>query len=169
MQIVYQIAEQLGNIPAEIVIIILSTLPIGELRGALPIALTIYDMPIAKAIFLSILGNILPVYFLLIFFEKGSKYARKHSEYADKLLDKLFERTRRKLETKVQKYGPWALTLFVAIPLPVTGAWTGTLAAFVFGLPKKKSFFAILAGLCIASIIVTIITLGAVATIKTIF
>jgi len=75
-------------------------------------------------------------------------------------MQKLFERTRRKLNGRVEKYGYWALTLFVAIPLPVTGAWTGTLAAFVFGLPKKASFIAIFIGVCISATIVTLVTLG---------
>lgn len=80
--------------------------------------------------------------------------------WAKKLFDWLFERTRRKLNNQVAKYGYWALAIFVAIPLPATGAWTGALAAFVFGLPRKKSFLAILLGVCMAAIIVTLVTIG---------
>jgi len=77
--------------------------------------------------------------------------------------DWLFDRTRRKLTGRVEKYGYWALTLFVAVPLPVTGAWTGALAAFVFGLPKKKALLAIFVGVCISATIVTLVTVGSSA------
>jgi uncharacterized membrane protein len=148
------------SVPPPLATLLLAMLPVGELRGALPVAILVYKLPLALAIFLSILGNILPVYFLLMFFEKVSRWLMSRYGFADKFFQWLFERTRRKLHDKVQKYGYWALAMFVAIPLPVTGAWTGTLGAFVFGLPRKKSFFAILAGVCVSAAIVTVLTLG---------
>lgn len=163
MSLSLTIAQQLQSIPPQVATLLLASIPVGELRGALPVALTVYKLPLAQAVFWSILGNMLPVYFLLLFFEKGSAWISARSPYAKELLEKLYERTRRKLDGKVEKYGVWALALFVAIPLPVTGAWTGTLAAFVFGLPRKKAFGSILVGVCIASIVVTLLTLGAQA------
>ncbi len=162
-----KIGELLSGIPAELAVVLLAMLPIGELRGALPVALTVYDMSIVEAVFYSILGNILPVYFLLVFLEKGSVWLSRRSDLARRFFEWLFERTRMKLEEKVDKYGVWALALFVAVPLPVTGAWTGTVAAFVFGLSRKKAMAAILAGLFISAAIVTLITLGVAASIKT--
>ncbi len=155
-----QIVASLAGIPPEVATIILAMVPIGELRGALPVALVVYDMSIFKAVTLSVLGNILPVYLLLLFFEVVSRWLSERSESARRFFEWLFERTRRKLAPQVEKYGPWALILFVAIPLPVTGAWTGSLAAFVFGLPKKEAFIAILIGLFISAAIVTVLTLG---------
>jgi len=151
--------------PPEVATVLLAMLPIAELRGALPTAIVVYDLPVWKAILLSIIGNMLPVYFLLIGFEKVSQWLRVRFVFFDNLFNKLFDRTRQKLESKVDKYGAWALALFVAIPLPVTGAWTGTLAAFVFGLSKKKSFFAIFVGLLMAAAIVTALTLVTVSTV----
>lgn len=150
----------LKSVPPSLATLLLSMIPVGELRGALPVAILVYKMPVAMAIIISIIGNMLPVYFLLMFFEKVSRWLINRYDFADRFFEWLFERTRRKLHTKVQKYGYWALALFVAIPLPVTGAWTGTLGSFVFGLPKKKSFLAILAGVCVSSVIVTVLTFG---------
>jgi uncharacterized membrane protein len=149
------------DVPPQLATVLLATLPVGELRGALPIALLVYKLPVFEAVVLSIFGNMLPVYFLLMFFEGAARWISKRSKLAERLLEKMYERTRLKLHDQVRKYGYWALMLFVAIPLPVTGAWTGTLAAFVFGLPRKKSFIAILIGVCISSLIVTGLTLGA--------
>ena len=153
------------DFPPEVATVLLAMLPIAELRGALPAAIVVYDLPVWKAILLSIIGNMLPVYFLLIGFERVSQWLRVRFVFFDVLFNKLFDKTRQKLESKVDKYGVWALALFVAIPLPVTGAWTGTLAAFVFGLSKKKSFFAIFVGLLMAATIVTVLTLATVNTV----
>ena len=149
------------DVPPQLATVMLAALPVGELRGALPVALLVYRLPVFEAVALSILGNMLPVYFLLMFFEGAAEWLSKRSEFANRVLERLYERTRLKLHDRVRKYGYWALALFVAIPLPVTGAWTGALAAFVFGLPRKKSFMAILAGVCVSALIVTGLTLGA--------
>lgn len=166
MDIARIIAESLKNIPPELATVIMAALPIIELRGALPIALVVFKLPIPLAFFWSIVGNMLPVYFIFLFLEHGAKWLRARSDIIDRWLDWLFERTRIKLAHKVEKHGAWALALFVAVPLPVTGAWSGALAAFVFGLPKKKAFLALLVGTSIAAIIVAFLTLGAAATIK---
>lgn len=156
----------LASLPPSVATILLAMLPIGELRGSLPVALTVYDMSLVPAVFFSILGNILPVYFLLVFFEQVSKFLSQRYEVWQRFFDWLFERTRRKLGDKIEKYGSWALILFVGIPLPVTGAWTGSLAAFVFGLDKKKAFLAILTGLFLSAAIVTVLTLGTALTVN---
>lgn len=166
MSFINTLIEYLQGIPPELATMILSVMPIVELRGALPVALLVYKLPIASAFFWSLIGNIIPVYFLLVFFERFSNWIRPRSKTADRFLTWLFERTRRKLNGQIEKYGYWALAIFVAIPLPATGAWTGALAAFVFGLPKQKSFWAIAAGTAVAALFVTAITLSANATIR---
>jgi uncharacterized membrane protein len=161
-----ELGALLGGVPSWFAVIVLAMLPIGELRGALPVALTLYGLPLIPAMLLSVVGNMLPVYFILTFLEKVVPWSRTRSQYAERFWEWLFERTRRKLEGKVEKYGPWALAMFVAVPLPVTGAWTGSVAAFVFGVPKTKAFFSTLLGVCIASIIVAVVTLGASLTVR---
>lgn len=169
MEILQYLVQALSSIPPQLATVVLAMVPVGELRGALPVALTLYKLPVIEAMFWSIVGNMLPVYLLLVFFEKTAAWLQQHSPLADRLLQKLYDRTRHKLDGKVEKYGPWALTLFVAVPLPVTGAWTGSLAAFVFGLPKKQAFLAILAGVVIAAVIVTFVTVGVTATVQRFF
>ncbi len=163
------LVEVMKAVPSEAATVILATMPVGELRGALPVALVVYKIPIPLAVFLSILGNMLPVYFLLVFYEQVSGWLSKRSARAETFFEWLFERTRLKLHAKVEKYGYWALALFVSIPLPVTGAWTGTLAAFVFGMSKPKAFLAILVGVCISAVIVTTITLGSFSMVRAVF
>jgi uncharacterized membrane protein len=163
------LVEIMRSVPSEVATVILATLPVGELRGALPVAILVYKMPVWPAVILSVLGNMLPVYFLLLFNERVADWLSERSSLARSFFDWLFERTRRKLHAKVEKYGYWALALFVAVPLPVTGAWTGTLAAFVFGMPRKKAFIAIFVGVCVSAAIVTGITMGTFSVVKTLF
>lgn len=166
MQLLITIAETLKTVPPQLATTVLAMIPIGELRGALPVALTVYKLPLLQAAFWSILGNMIPVWFLLTFFEFASKIVEQHSPRGRELLEKLYERTRRKLHNQVERYGVWALILFVGVPLPVTGAWTGSLAAFVFGLPREKAFFAIFLGVLISAIIVSLLTLGVSFTVQ---
>ncbi|MBI4022062.1 MAG: small multi-drug export protein [Candidatus Andersenbacteria bacterium] len=151
----------MAGIPPALATILLAALPVGELRVALPTALLVYDLPLPYAAALSIVGNMLPVYFLLVGLEGVSSWARRVSPLADRLLGWLFARTRRRLDARVARLEHWALAIFVAIPLPATGAWTGALAAFVFGLPRWRSFLAILVGVCAAAALVAALTVGA--------
>lgn len=155
------ILDALRGLPPEIATLIMSMLPVTELRGSLPIALLIFKLPIASALFWVLLGNLLPAYFLLVFFERITIFLRPRSKTFDTFCIWLFDRTRRKLHDKVEKYGHWALALFVAVPLPITGIWTGALAAFVFGLEKKRAFMALAVGAVAAALIVAAITLSA--------
>lgn len=157
------VVEVLKGVPPELATVVLATVPVGELRGALPVALVVYKLPVVLAVVLAIAGNMLPVFFLLKYIGPVTRWVSGRSEMVDRFLHWLFERTRRKLDERVERYNYWALALFVAIPLPVTGAWTGALAAFVFGLPRQKSFVAILVGVCVSAAVVTVLTLGSVA------
>ena len=140
---------------------LLAMTPIGELRVALPIALTLYNMNWAWAFFISVLGNLVPIVFLLLFLEPVSKWLSDNFKFFQRFFTWLFERTRRKSSFRLEKYGPIALISFVAIPLPLTGAWTGTIVAFLFGIPFKKAFSLISLGVVIAgAIVLALIQLG---------
>lgn len=147
--------EELINsgIPKELIVIIISALPIVELRGALPVAINLFHMPWYWAFCLSVIGNLLPVPILLLFFESLARLASK-VEVGRKLVNWVLERTRRQGEL-IQRYERIGLILFVAIPLPVTGAWTGSIAAFLLGIKFNYAFFSIFCGLIIAGAIVT--------------
>jgi len=141
------------GIPGDIVVVIIATLPIVELIGAIPVAMHLFDMPIPRSYILCVIGNIIPVPFILLLLGPVSRFLRKLKIF-DRFFGWLFARTRRRSET-IRKYEELGLIIFVAIPLPVTGAWTGSLAAFLFGLRFWPSFFCALAGVCIAGVIVT--------------
>jgi len=139
-------------------IALLSTLPITELRGAIPLALTIYKMPVFPTYIFAVLGNIVPAIFLLFYLKPFSNFLCRWCLF-NMFFKWLFKRTRRH-EEKYEKYGALFLLFFVAIPLPGTGAWTGSVAAFVFGIRFWYAFPTIVGGVMIAGIIVTLTSLG---------
>ena len=137
---------------------LVAMLPIAELRGAIPLGIYWGLSPILVFI-IAIIGNMVPVPLILLFLEGIEKYLRK-SEKMARALDWLFERTYKKADEKVRRWEYLALILFVAIPLPGTGAWTGSLIAYLFKFDIKKSMLSIFAGVLIAGAIVLIASLG---------
>lgn len=133
--------------------IILSLLPIAELRGGIPYAY-LTGTPIWLAYVVCVAANFFVGPIVFIFLETAHKWLIKWQPY-EKLFDLMINRVRRKTAHLIRKYGFWGITLFVAIPLPVTGAYTGSIAAWVFGLDKKKSLLAVFVGVCIAGLIVS--------------
>lgn len=143
-------------IPSWLWILFIAMLPIVELRGALPIAALAYGMPWYEAIGLSILGNMLPVPFILWGMPLAEKIMRKVPLF-DRFFNWLFARTRRKAQDTLNTWGLIGLAIFVAVPLPVTGAWTGSLAAYLFGFKKPQALASIFAGVVAAGAIVSAI------------
>lgn len=144
-----------------IIIILLSASPFSELRGGIPVGLGLGLEPLF-VILLSMFINCLvffPVYFGLKFFYNKIFYKWSIARY-------FVERTRRKGKPYIEKYGLFGLAIFVAIPLPVTGAWTGSALAWLLGLDWKKSFVAVSLGVIIAGIVVSAISLGVLAGLK---
>ncbi|MGA1872732.1 MAG: COG2426 family protein [Thermoplasmatota archaeon] len=137
-------------------VVLVAMLPIIELRGALPIAIGL-DLQWGVAMVLSLIGNLIPVPILMVFFGRVEKFLRRW-RFFRVFFDRLFESTRRKGERKVQVWGEIGLILFVAVPFPVTGAWTGTLAAYLLKLNKKRAFLSIFVGVVIAGFIMTIVS-----------
>ena len=131
--------------------------PISELRGAIPWAVLKLHFPWYYAFPLAIIGNLLPVPFILLFLDTVTRLLSK-VHFFDRILKWLFERTRRRGKI-VERYERIGLTLFVAIPLPVTGAWTGSIVAVLFGLKFKHAFLSIFIGVFIAGAIVTCLCL----------
>ncbi|MCD6170074.1 MAG: small multi-drug export protein [Candidatus Latescibacteria bacterium] len=150
--------EHLSALPQPLITFLIATLPVSELRGAIPWALTAGGLGWQQAYFYAVMGNFLPVIPLLLLLEPVSLRLRKYSIW-DRFFTWLFERTRRRSRL-VERYEALGLALFVAIPLPVTGAWTGTVAAFLFGIRFKLAVPAILAGIFMAGVVVTLASLG---------
>lgn len=145
---------------AELKIFLIAMSPFLELRGSIPLALSVEGLPVWSAYLFSVLGNIVPVIFILLLLESVSNWLARRFTFFNRFFTWLFERTRRKHSAKFKKWEELALVILVAIPLPFTGAWTGSLCAFVFGIPFKKAFPLIVLGVAIAGVIVTLTTLG---------
>ena len=139
-------------------VFLLAMTPIGELRIALPIAITIYNLNWFWAYFISVVGNMVPVIFLLSFLAPLSRWFSSRLILCDKFFNWLFERTRRKSNHRMEKYGAIALITFVAIPLPFTGAWTGSIVAFLFNIPAKKAFPLIFLGVLMSGVLILLLT-----------
>ncbi|MCG6914032.1 small multi-drug export protein [bacterium BMS3Abin03] len=150
----------MDNLTEVLKIFLTSLTPIGELRASIPLGLTVFHQPIWVVFFVSVIGNMIPPMLILWLFPKISQWLMVKSKLMNKILTWLFERTRKKTKDKIEKYGDLALIIFVAIPLPNTGAWTGALAAWLFGIPFKKAVPNIFYGVLIAGAVVTLITTG---------
>lgn len=138
---------------------LVSMVPIIELRGALPIA-TGMDVAWYIAFPVAIIGNILPVPFIIMFIRKIFAWMSKREGFLARVVVKMENKAYSKKDT-IEKYGPWGLWFFVAIPLPGTGAWTGALIAAMMGISLKKSFIPIAAGVLTAGIIMAFVSYGA--------
>lgn len=156
----------LSGIPGEVQMMLLSAFPLTELRGSIPVAWTVmaqqWAWPWWKIYLLAVAGNLLPVPFILLFLGPASRFLSRWKPF-ERFFDRLFESARRRTGKKIQRYEALGLTLFVAIPLPVTGAWTGCVAAFIFGIPKRLAIPAIALGVMTAGALVTLVMSGALA------
>ena len=147
-----------GSVGKEALVFIISMIPILELRGGLLVAGPLLGVPLQTAIPLCIIGNIIPVPFILLLITpifawmKGTKLFRP-------MVEKLETKAMSKSD-KIEKYEFWGLVLFVGIPLPGTGAWTGSLIAALLGMKFKKAFPAVIIGILMATVIMTFISYG---------
>lgn len=138
------------NLSEEVITFLISMFPIVELRGAIPVGV-MFDIPSWKLYLLAVIGNMLPIPFILWFgrpivnYCLESRFLRKFGQWLHGKVEKH--------KDEILKYGTWGLLIFVAIPLPGTGAWTGALAAALIDLRIKKAVPSILLGVMIAGII----------------
>lgn len=141
----------------EVVVFIISLFPILELRGGM-LAASLLDVTLWKAIIISAIGNFLPIPFILLFIKKIFSVLKKTRLFAP-LVHKLENKAMKKKD-QIEKYEFWGLVLFVGIPLPGTGAWTGSLIAALLDVDIKKAIKAELLGICLAAVIMTIVSYG---------
>jgi uncharacterized membrane protein len=142
-------------------VIAIAAAPISELRGAIPLALY-YEMGPAEAYLWSVLGNMLPVPFLLMSLGWLTKILSRWN-LTKKLITWWFDKVQSRNRALVERWGVWALVIFVAIPLPMTGAWSGTLIAHLFKIPFKWALPAIGLGVLIAGVLVMGAAIGFIA------
>ena len=135
----------------QLIVFIISMLPILELRGGL-IAASLLKLPPLESYIIAIVGNVIPVPFILLLINKI--FNKIHSFLHKKIM---------KNKDSIEKYGFWGLVIFVGIPLPGTGAWTGAIIAAFLEMDRKKAFLGILLGMLMASIIMMIISFGLIS------
>jgi uncharacterized membrane protein len=141
----------LRGLPHELIVLLISATPVIEVRGAVPIALLYFKLPVINTLLLCVLGSILPVFPILWFLNTLTERIRKIRIF-DKFFEWLFHRTRTKSKI-IEEFELVGLTLFVAIPFPGTGVWTGCVAAYLLGLPWIPTFICATIGTTIASCI----------------
>ncbi len=143
-------------LPEPVLVALLATLPIIELRGAIPVAREIFEMSPVPAYLWSVLGNMVPVPFILWLFPGFVEWAEDHWPWIHRLMVRLQDRTAHRHSRRFEALRDFALITFVAIPLPITGAWSGSLAAVVFGVPRRVALVLIFIGVLIAGIVVSL-------------
>lgn len=156
-----------GALSPEQAVFIISALPIFEIRGGALVGIGLYDMSLPRVLCWGFLGNIASVTPLLLFLEPISRWLRGN-RLADRLLHWLFARAQRRAE-QVNRWGPLGLLIFTAIPLPVSGAWTATFIAILLGVRRWRALLSIYAGIVIAGVVVSLLTMCASAGLKRAF
>lgn len=146
-----------NKIPEELIIFIISLFPILELRGGL-IAASLLGLDLIPSFIICYIANMIPIPFILLFIRKIFQFLRD-KPFFGKIIQKLEIRSMRK-SGKVQKYRGWGLLLFVAIPIPGTGGWTGALIAALCDMRVKNATFIIAVGVFIAGVIMSVISYG---------
>jgi len=152
----------LETVGKELCVFFCSMIPIIELRGAVPMG-AVFGMPWWQTYILSVLGNMVPVPFILLLIKKMIQWM---SVSKVKFFNKIANFLLRKVEKKragIEKYAFWGVCLFVAVPLPVTGAWTGSLVAAMIDMRFWKAFLSCLFGVMISGVIMTVISYGVAA------
>ena len=148
-----RLLAHLTHLPPEWVVLVIGALPIAEVRGAIPAGVVLLHLPLWKAFCWSLIGNLLPIVPILLFLDPVAAALRRLPVFI-RFFDWLFTRTAAKADL-VARYEAIGLALFVAVPLPLTGAWTGCVAASIFKIPFRLAFPAITAGVVGAALLVS--------------
>lgn len=157
-QMVHTLLELLSGIQMkELIVFIISLIPTIELRGGI-IAGYLLGLPWLRNLVVAVIANVIPVPFILFFIKKVLAFMRKHGILV-KLVDWIEDRGQSK-SSEVTKYEVFGLMLFVAIPLPGTGAWTGSLVAALLEMDVKKAMLSVFAGVLVAGFIMTVLSYG---------
>jgi len=141
----------------EMVVLLVAMLPIVELRGAIPVGENLFRLPLWKTVSLAIVGNMLPILLVVFLLKRLTVWFGRIALFR-RFFDWLFRRTRARSGV-IARYEFWGLVIFVGIPLPMTGAWTGAVASVLMAMPYGRSLLAILTGVLVAAVVVTMLSL----------
>lgn len=153
-------ALEARHVSPQIITVLISMIPLLELRGSIIVAGSVLQLPLIETYIAAVIGNMLPIPFILLFIKKIFAWMKKVS-FLKKFPEWLESKTMKK-SGQIEKYGYLGLFLFVAIPLPGTGAWTGSLLAALLGMDFKKSLLFILLGVMTAGLIMSLVSFGVI-------
>jgi len=136
-------------------VILLSMMPIYELRGAIPLGVLVYHMNPFLVVIVSIISNMIPAIAIIMLFDALLPWVKERFSSIGRFVERFSQTRKAKNRKRMERYGLLAIIAFVAVPLPLTGAWTGSLLTVIFEMPKFKSILAVAVGVIIAGTIVT--------------
>lgn len=139
-------------------VILLSMAPISELRGAIPLGILAYHMNPEFTAVVSMIFNMVPAVAVILFFNSALPWVKRKFPGIGRFVERFSQTRQEKHRKKIERYGLLAITVFVAIPFPLTGAWTGSLLSVLFEMPKIRAIAAVAIGVVISGIIVTALT-----------
>ena len=141
---------------------LISMMPLIELRGSIPVGLVMEFTPLSVFL-LTFPASLIPAPFIILLIKKIFEWLEKHSKFFERLIERIIRRNNDKHRDKIDKYGLWGLLIIVAIPLPGTGVWSGSLAAALFDFKFKPALMVIVIGNFIAAIAILLISMGALS------
>jgi uncharacterized membrane protein len=150
------------HFPKELATFLIAAIPVTELRAAIPVAYNKFGMSAISSWFWSVLGTFSAMVLIVLLLDPVAKSLSSWFSIFSKFFSWLFEHTRKRANGKMEKYGEWAIFILAATPIPFIGGMTGALAAFVFGVPLRKSLPLLLLGTMMSGLIVLGFTLGLV-------
>ena len=159
MALEQQIIEALVFLPQWLTTVIIALLPIVELRGSIPVAMGYFRMSPVESFILSVIGNMIPVPLILWFLGPVERLIRRTGLF-EKAFDRLSASALRRTSKSIEAYKFFGLAVFVAIPLPVTGAWTASLVAYILRMSRRDAMASIFIGVIAAGVIVTLASMG---------
>lgn len=148
-----------SNFPKELATFLIALIPVTELRASIPVSIKVYHMTASAAWFYSVIGTYSAMVVIVLLLDPISKILSKYIKIFEKFFIWLFEHTRKRTGSKIEKYGEWAIFILAATPIPLLGGMTAALAAFVFGIKLKKSLPLMLLGTMVSGIIIVAITI----------
>ncbi len=148
-----------AGFPKELATFLIALIPITELRASIPLAIKVYGLSPTVALLYSVAGTFFAMAVIVLLLDPIAKLLSKYIPIFEKFFAWLFEHTRKRAGNKMEKYGEWAIFILAATPIPLLGGMTGALAAFVFGIPLKKSLPLLLVGTIVSGLIVMGVTI----------
>ncbi|MCX6765691.1 MAG: small multi-drug export protein [Candidatus Moranbacteria bacterium] len=148
------------HFPKELSTFLIAAIPVTELRAAIPVAYKLYGLSALSAWLWSVAGTYFAMVLIVLLLDPIASFLSKYVGLFSRFFNWLFEHTRRRTNGKMEQYGKWAIFVLAATPVPFIGGMTGALAAFVFGVPLKKSLPLLLLGTMVSGIIVLLVTIG---------